>query len=152
MPAGRAFVVGQRQQKEIRADELIFPLLGQTVREVEHATEVGADLDVASGLADRGQLLDEALQPRSETIDTGAGLRQQLTGTATLLVEQREQHMRRIDLRVIPADSHGLRIGQCLLEVGRQFVGSHSVTSIGWGGDARHAGVGDSSVPCSASP
>jgi hypothetical protein len=41
------------------------------------------------------------------------------------LLQQREQQVLRLDIRVIVADSQALRIGKCLLKLGRKLVKSH---------------------------
>ena len=60
---------------------------------------------------------------------------------AALLLEQRGQHMNRLDELMIAPDGQGLRVGERLLEVGRQFVHPHSGTllSFGWRPDMRVA-------------
>ena len=47
------------------------------------------------------------------------------TGAAVLLVEQRAEHVRRLDELVVRADGQGLGVGEGRLESAGEFVHSH---------------------------
>ena len=57
--------------------------------------------------------------------DVGAGLCQQRPQAAALLVQQGQQHVRRLDHLVIAAHGQGLGVGQGGLETAGQFVVAH---------------------------
>ena len=78
------------------------------------------------------------------------GLSEQLPRRTSILIEQREQYMRRVDLRMVPTDRQRLRIGQCLLELCGQFVGSHWACLVDIDGLRTAAGA-DPRKPCAVS-
>ena len=58
----------------------------------------------------------------------GAGLLEQRTRGAALLVEQRRHQVHRLDVLIVAADRQRLGIRQSRLEFGRQLVHSHENT------------------------
>jgi len=72
-----------------------------------------------------GQTFDGRFQGRAQGLHVGPGPLQDGGDTAVLLVEERKQQMLRLDVGVVVAHRHALRIGKGLLEFGGQFVETH---------------------------
>ncbi len=81
-----------------------------------------------------GSRVDRLLERRREPLHVDAGALQQRACGAVLLVQQREQDVDRLDELVVVAARDALRIGERLLELGREFVDSH-------GGDPKKVSV-----------
>ena len=60
-----------------------------------------------------------------------ARAREQRRGAAVLLREQRGKQVLRLDEPVVVAEREALRVGQRLLELGRQLVEAHVVFPVG---------------------
>ena len=62
---------------------------------------------------------------RAQQVDVDARLVEQRAHAAALLIQQREHHVRGLDVLVVAADRQRLGIGQRQLEFAGQFVHSH---------------------------
>ena len=123
--AGRAFVVGQRQQEQLAGDVGVAPARGFLVGARQHALQLAADLDVVIALHLR-QGLERLLDGRLQPVHGDAGARQQAAGPAVGIGQQRGQHMYGLNVGMIVAGGQALGVRQCLLELGGKFVESHS--------------------------
>ena len=119
-------------------------LLRQLVGGVEQAAEVIAHRQVAGLPGHLGQRVQRLAQPFAQQRHVDPGLGQQRPAAATGLVEQRGQHMHRLDDVVVAAHGQRLRIGQGFLEVGGELVhphGGHPESGAGVAGDTRSDAV-----------
>ena len=128
-PAGLTTLLQCGQHEQLGGDKRIAPLLGVFVGEVEQARQVVADTDVARLAGHRWQLLHHLAQPLAQQWHVHAGLRQQRPGAAVRLVDQCHQQVHRLNNAVVATDRKRLRIGERLLETGRQLVHAHDVGS-----------------------
>ena len=71
------------------------------------------------------QAIERIAELRAQQIQIDAGLGQDADDAAAPLLEHRRQHVHGLDELMIAADGERLRIGQRLLELGRQFVHAH---------------------------
>ena len=126
-PAGVALVVGQREQEELAGDELVAALGRLLVGEVEQVAEIARNADLAALALDLGQALDRLAERLLQLGDRDARAREQRRGAAVLLVEHRRQQVLRLDEAVVVAERQALRVGERLLELGRQFVETHAI-------------------------
>jgi hypothetical protein len=123
--AGLALVVGEREQEHLAGDELVAALLRFAVGDVEQVVEVAADADLAAVALDLGQAADGLADRVLERRHVDAGALQQRHAAAVVLLEQRLQHVQRLDELLVVAHGDALRIGQGLLELGGELVEAH---------------------------
>src|SRR3546814_6657206 len=74
-----------------------------------------------------GQIADGLLQRGLEARKITAGMGQQRSCAAVLLVEQSRQQMLWLDAGIVVAHGNALRISQRLLKFSSQFVESHAI-------------------------
>ena len=123
--AHRTLVFQRGEHEQLRRDVLILALLGKLVGLIEHAIEVVGDMYVAAAALHRRQFLHGLAQLRTQQVHIDVGLREQMPHTAALLVEQRDQHMHRLDELMIAAHGEALGIGEGGLKFTGQFVHAH---------------------------
>ena len=123
--SGLALVLGQRQQEQLGGDELVASLLGFLVGEIEQIGQLARDVDLAAVALDLGQALDARAQGLAQRRHVDAGLGQDRGGAAILLIDQGQQQMLRLDIGIVVAHREALRVGEGLLELGREFVEAH---------------------------
>jgi hypothetical protein len=88
-------------QHDLAGDEAVATLLGLAVTEVEYPAQIRRHVDLTGGVGYHRQRLDDTAQRLLQRVEVGAGTLQQRAGRAALLIQQRLQQMRRIDLVVI---------------------------------------------------
>jgi len=103
-PCGIAAIVARKRQQDVlRADVVVLHLVAFSVRVLQHALNLPAQpgLDISAvGLGPAGEI---ALQLPRDRARIRVGLAQDLPGHAVLLLEQGQQQMLGLDLRMIIA-------------------------------------------------
>ena len=122
---GVSFATLVRMLVNVGVDVLVGALLGDLVGEVEELAQLVAEMHLAAGAFHFGQAVDRVTELRAQQVHVGAGLGQQATNGAALLIKQRNHDVRRLDELVVLANSQGLRIGQRELKFASQFVQAH---------------------------
>ena len=140
--AGVGLVVGQRQQHHFARHELVAALLRFLVGQVQHVHEFAADLGLAAGARHLGQAFERAFQGAGQAVDVHARTLQQRARAAVVLVQQRGQHVDRLDILVIVAYCQALRIGNCFLQLGGHLILAHGETPWGCLSIANQIGTG----------
>ncbi len=118
-------VLEGREHEELARDELIAALLRQLVGDVEDAVEVVGDVDFPGRALHLGQAIERGAELGAQPVDVGPCLDEQRPHGAALAVEEREQHMGRLEELVVAADGERLGIGQRLLEPAGELVLTH---------------------------
>ncbi len=131
-PRQQRLVLEAGQYEQLAGDELVAALLRELVGDVQQPREVVGDVDIARGALHLRQPVERHAELGAQLGDVAAGLGDQRPHGATLLLEQRQQHVRWFDDLVVAADREGLGIAQGLLEAGSQFVLSHVRGLWGW--------------------
>jgi len=121
-----ALVIEGGEHEQLGGDELVLALLCQLVGEIEQARQVLAYLDLAGGVLELGQGVEQGIELAAQHVDVDGGLLQQGRSGAALLVEHRLHHVGRLHLRVVASDRQALRLGQGLLETTGQLVHAHA--------------------------
>src|SRR2546427_11039850 len=122
-----ALVVGEREQKQFAGNELVAALGRFLVGQVEKIVEVARDRDLAALPLDLRQTPDGLGQRRLERRDVDASAGEERPGAAVLLLKQGGEQMLRLDEAVVVAQRQALRVGERLLELGRQLVQTHGI-------------------------
>src|SRR4030095_11614589 len=123
--AGLALVVGEREQKQLAGDKLVAALGRFLVGEVEQVIELAGNRDLPALPFDLWQAADRLGQRGLESGDGAPRAGQQRRAAAVFLLQERGEQVLRLDEAVVVAQREALRIGQGLLELGRQFVEAH---------------------------
>ena len=76
-----------------------------------------------------GQAVQGLAQLRTQLVDVDTGLGQQVTGAATLLVQQGHHQVHRLDELVVASHGQALGVHERHLELAGQFVHSHCLFS-----------------------
>jgi hypothetical protein len=121
-----AFVLQRRKHEELARNELVAALLRELVDHIQHPLQIVRDVHFAGGALHTGQPVQHGTQLGTDAVDIDTGLEQQRTNRAAVLVEQREHDVSGVDELMVATYGERLRIGERLLELGRQFVHSHS--------------------------
>src|SRR6266702_5155058 len=123
--AGLALVLGERNQKELRGDELVAALLRFLVGQIQQAVQLARDLHlpaVAFYLRQtQNRLLGRLPQPRN--IDARAG--QKRRAPPVFLVEQSGKQVQGLDEWVVLSHGDALGVAQRLLEPGSELFDTH---------------------------
>jgi hypothetical protein len=102
-PPHLALVVGHRQQEHLARDVAVAAFLRFLVGRVQQARQVATDLDLAVSALDLRQALDGRIERRGQCTDVRASALKQRTCAGIGLPKHRQQHMDRLDVRVVVA-------------------------------------------------
>jgi hypothetical protein len=122
---GLALVVHRRQQKQLTGDELVAALARFLVGQVEQVDEFLRRLDLAAGAFHLGQPVHRRLQGGHQRGQARARLLQDRPRRAALLVDERGEHMHRLDVGVVVAQGQALGFLDGRLEGRGQFIETH---------------------------
>ena len=122
---GLPLVFAEGEQEHLAGDELVAALLRLLVGQVEQVGQITPHLHIATVPLDLGQPLQGLLQIPLEHRHIDTGPPQQRYRTSFFLVQERQQQMLRFDELLVVAVGEALRIRQCLLKFGGEFVESH---------------------------
>ena len=82
-------------------------------------------MHLAGRTLDLGLLVERLAETRTQQVDVGAGLRQQMPDGTSLLIEQGRHQMNRLDNLVATANRQRLGVAECELKFAGQFVLAH---------------------------
>ncbi len=116
--------IGQRQQEHLAGDELVAALAGFFFCGLQQRDQIAPRLHHLALALHLRQAADGGVQRRLQRGGVGAGAVEQGL-RAVGLRQHRRQQVRRLDVRVVARHGQALRLGQGLLERGRQFVDAH---------------------------
>ena len=125
-PAELALVLQRREHEQLRGDVLVATLLRVFVGEIKEFRQVIGDVHLAAAAFHRGHAVQHLADLGAQGIGVHVGLGEQRTRGATILIQQRRQHVHRLDELVIAPDGQALRLGQRHLEFGGEFVHAHA--------------------------
>ncbi len=120
-------VGGAGEEEQLGSDVPVATLLRVLVGDIEEIGQVARDVHLARRALHLGQPVDRLGQGLFQGIWIAAGLRDERSDTAVLLVQEGQQQMLGLDLLVVAPEREALGLGQGLLQLGRELVESHRV-------------------------
>ena len=121
-----AAILDGREQEQFARDEGVLALLREFVGEVQQLQQRVGWVHVTTDTADFGQSLQAARNGRADAAKVYTGVLQQLRRHTAVLIEQGREQVGWFYELIIGTEREALGIGQCLLELGGQFVGTHA--------------------------
>ena len=92
------------EHKQLAGYELVAPVLGQLVHDIEQAVQLIGNMHLAGRPLDLRQPVDRLAQLRAQQVDIGARLGEQVPYAAALLIQQRDHQVHRFDKRVVATE------------------------------------------------
>ena len=107
-----------REREQLARDELIPPLGGELVAQVQTTAELVAHGHVARIAVHGGRTIEDLAEPRAQPVDVDVGAGEQVPDTAPLLIEQCDENVGGLDRRVVPPHRETLGIGRARVGIG----------------------------------
>lgn len=104
---------------------MITFVLRELVGDIEQTLQIIGDVDFARRPLDLGQALECGREISAQPRQIAAGLDEERTNRARLLIDEREQHVRGLYDLMVATEREGLGLAEALTEFFGEFVLTH---------------------------